>query len=110
MSWEEARERYGALGIDAEIGFLDRAFDRAAEGGVPGLDHEDARLGNGDGRDLVDRGLGSVVIDGDLIEDFRVRSSGADGREFRFHDVQGFLHFFVSVCNYGFHSQHTFLL
>ena len=54
--------------IDAEPGIADRLFDRADIRPVPDLDREQARLGHGDGRDLVERHVGAIDLDVDRLD------------------------------------------
>src|SRR5262249_51901575 len=67
--------------VDAEVGLLDRLLDRLHRALVVGGDHEDAGLGHGETCELLQRHVGAVVVDLQLLDERRSCSAGANARE-----------------------------
>src|SRR2546421_2260180 len=65
-------------GVQSQFGFLDRPFNGADDGPVPGLDDDHARLRDGDGGKLVQGRRVAVVLHGDLVHQCRAGSPGAN--------------------------------
>ena len=68
-------------GVQADVGLVDRLLDRLDRGLVVGLHGDQARLGRGDRRELVQRGHRAVVVDHDAVQQRRARAAGAHRRE-----------------------------
>ena len=66
-------------GIEAEIGGLDGLLNLLEDGGVPGRDEDELRLGRGDLRHLVDGRVRAVVVHLDLVEHVHAGAAGARG-------------------------------
>src|SRR5262249_5313153 len=58
------------------------------------------RIGNGEGRDLVQRRLGAVVLDHDAVEQRGVRASGAHVRQLLLERADGLLHLLLARCEH----------
>ena len=56
-------------GVQPEVGLQDRPLDRLHRARVERLDREQARLGDVDRRELLDRRLLAVVVDRDPVEE-----------------------------------------
>src|SRR5262245_48401772 len=67
--------------IDAEIALLDGLLDRLHRALVVRRDHEDLRLGHREARELLQRHVGAVVVDLQLLDQRGRRPPGADARE-----------------------------
>src|SRR5690606_27713154 len=67
--------------VDAEVGLAQRLDDRGRRAAVVGLDEDGARLGDGEGAELLQRRGRPVVVDEDLAEHPGVGAAGADVAE-----------------------------
>src|SRR4029453_6805795 len=67
--------------VDPEIAHLDRLLDRLHRSLVVRRDDEHARLGDADARDLLQRDLGAVRVDLELLDEAGGRAAGADPTE-----------------------------
>ena len=70
------------VGRQAEVGDADRLVDGLDHALVPDLNGDQARLGNGDGRDLVHRHRLAVGLDMDRFDQARGGATGAQTAEF----------------------------
>src|SRR5581483_10876042 len=86
-------------GGEAEVGLLDRLLDRSDRARVEGLDGEHARLGDADGRELLQRRLRAVVVDFDAVEQRRRGAAGADGVELDARVLDRLRHTVVGVLD-----------
>src|SRR2546428_9545278 len=88
--------------VQPQFGLLNRSFDRADDGPIPGLDDDHPRLRGGDGGELVQRGRIAVILDRDLVHQRRAGPPGADGKDFFGERVQALLHLGLGVLDLGF--------
>ena len=80
------------LGIEAEIGGLNRLFNLLEDGRVPGRDEDQLRLGRGDLRHLVDGRVRAVVVHLDLVEHVHAGAAGARGGQVGLEVGDGLVH------------------
>src|SRR5215469_6220766 len=81
--------------VHPEVTIADRLFDRAQRRLVERLHHHHPRFGDVERRQLVDRGLGAVVLGRDLAEHGRVGAAGPDDTELLLGDRDGLFHLFL---------------
>src|SRR6266508_742523 len=90
----ERRDRHAdevlvGLRVQAEVPVPDRLLDRRDHVLLPRLHQNEPRLGDGEGRDLVERRGGPVVVDPHPVEEVQVRAAGADVRELALQVLEG---------------------
>ncbi len=88
-------------GRQAEVGLLDRPLDRLDRARVVRLDGQEARLGDVDRRELLERRLLAVVVDLDAVEERRRGASGPDGVELVGGRLHGLVHPPLGVLSAG---------
>src|SRR6266508_4232343 len=76
----------------ADVALGDGSLDRRQNGAVPGLDHDEVRVRNADPGQLVERRRGSVVIDGQVLDQRGGGTTGADAGEVALHGFDRALH------------------
>ena len=80
------------MGIEAEIGDADGLLDLLEDGGVPGRDDDELRLGRGDLGELADGGGRAVVVHLDLVEHVDAGAAGAGGGQTGLEGGYGAVH------------------
>src|SRR4029079_17704364 len=75
----------GDVRRQADVALLDRLLDRPDDPAIPGLDHDLVGLGHADRRQLVEGGLGAVVVDGESLHERRRRPAGPQPLEVALH-------------------------
>src|SRR5262249_39392716 len=81
--------------VHPEVTVADRLLDRGQRRLVEWLHHHHPRLGDVERCQLVDGGLGAVVLGRDLAEHGRVGAAGPDGAELLLGDRDGLVHLFL---------------
>src|SRR5207248_7178988 len=79
-------------GVDTEVGVLDGLLDGLHRVLVVGLDDEKSSLGHVEARQLLQRHLGAVIVDLQLLDKRRRRSPGAHAGELRLRVPDGLCH------------------
>src|SRR5438270_2347510 len=87
--------------IQPELRLLDRLFDRADNGAIPGLDEDQACFRHADGGQLVERRRVAIVLDRDLVDQRRAGAPGADRHDLLGKGVETLLHFDFGVFDVG---------
>src|SRR2546425_3466989 len=87
--------------VESDLGFLDRFFHGADDGPVPGLDDDHARLGDGDGGELVQGRRIAVVLDRNFVDQRGAGPPGANGEDLLGEGVQALLHLGLGVLDVG---------
>jgi hypothetical protein len=96
-------------GLSPRSASRDRARDVVDRGLVERVDDEDARLRDGEVRELLDRRRGAVVLHDDAVEQLRVRTPGADGREVLADLGDGLAHAVLGVGHDRFDAHRVLL-
>src|SRR6478672_1728199 len=86
-------------GVHAEVGVADRPLDRRHRALVEDLDQDRAGVLRGEAGELLERGLGAVVVGRDLGEHRGVRASGADRGELLAGRLDGLAHLGVGIVH-----------
>jgi len=87
------------VGGDAEVAALDRPLDGLDRRLVVRVDHEDTGFGDAEAGDLLDRDLGAVGVDLELVHQRRVGPSGPDAGELAFEVSDRLAHLVLAVVN-----------
>src|SRR5438874_396361 len=88
-------------GVQSELRLLDCFFDGADDGPVPRLDDDHARLGHGNGGELIQGRRIAVVLDRDLVDQRRAGAPGPNGEDLLGEGVQALLHLGFGVLDVG---------
>src|SRR2546428_3824831 len=102
----ERRDRYPdqlavVTRVESELRLLDRLLHGTDDGPVPGLDDDHARLGDGDGGELVQGRRIAVVLDRNFVDQRGAGPPGANGEDLLGEGVQALLHLGLGVLDVG---------
>src|SRR5437763_8873647 len=78
--------------VEAQIGFLNSLLDRADGRAIVGLNDEQPRIGHADLRQPLKRGLGSIILHQDVVEDTGAGPAGPDGIQISLEVVHRAVH------------------
>src|SRR4029453_16780372 len=78
-----------AVWDEPDVPLLDRLLDRAEDAPVPRLDHDLVGLRDADPGQLVERRLGSVVVDREALDEGGRGAAGPDALEVALHRIDG---------------------
>ena len=80
------------LGVDAQIGHLNRLTNVLQELGIPGLDHQGTGIGGRNGGDTIQGCLRTIVFHSDPVQNLGVGTARPDSTEFLVQVVQSLIH------------------
>ena len=87
----KANDSAVVLGVDAQIGNLNRLLDLLEQRAVPRLNNERSCIGGRDRADLADGSLDAVILDGDAVKNLCICTTGTDCAEIFLQNLQSFV-------------------